>query len=50
MATLIQSAIAYAELQTFADVQAALEQVSSFEALCALNDAVEERFMRDRQQ
>lgn len=41
---------AYDGLHTFADVKAMLEKVSSHKALCALNDAVEQRFMRDQQQ
>lgn len=37
-------------LRTFADVRAMLDLVTSHKELAALNDAVDERFMRDRQQ
>ena len=38
------------ELRTFSDVRAMLGRVTSHKELAALNDAVDERFMRDRQQ
>lgn len=41
---------AYDGLRTFGDVKAMLETAASLKALEKLNDAVEERFMRDRQQ
>lgn len=37
-------------MNTFADVKAMLNRVPDFKGLCALNDAVEERFASDRQQ
>ncbi len=37
-------------LRTFDDVMAMLDRVTTHNALVALNDAVEEGFMRDRQQ
>ncbi len=37
-------------LNTLADVKVMLDRVPDFKALCALNDAVEERFASDRQQ
>lgn len=37
-------------LRTFADVKAMLDKVPSHKALCALTDAVDERFMRDQRQ
>ncbi len=37
-------------LRTFADVRAMLNQVTSHKELCALNDSVDERFMRHRPQ
>lgn len=36
------------QLRTFADVQTMLGECTSHEALCALNDAVEARFAKDR--
>lgn len=41
---------AYDGLCTFNDVKAMLWAVQTHEELCALNDAVEERFVRDQQQ
>lgn len=40
----------YEGLRSFADVKALLGQVSTHQGLRALNDAVDERFLRDRQQ
>lgn len=40
----------YEGLCTFADVKTMLEKVATSDALRALNDAVEARFMRDEQQ
>lgn len=40
----------YDGLHTFADVRAMVDKVASHKALGALNDAVQERFMRDQQQ
>lgn len=40
----------YDGLRTFDDVKAAVDKVATHKALCALNDAVEDRYMRNQQQ
>ncbi|TXT24397.1 MAG: hypothetical protein FD131_4994 [Rhodocyclaceae bacterium] len=50
METLTQSDSTYDGLRSFVEARAMLDKVTTHKGLCALNEAVDERFMSDRQQ